>query len=184
MIYVLGDRRAELAPDSYVAPSAQLIGTVRLGALASVWFNVVIRGDCDWIEIGAGSNVQDGTVIHTDVDAPTRVGADVTIGHMAFLHSCSVGDGSMIANGAMVLDRAQVGAHCLIAAGALVPPGKVIPDGSVVMGVPGKVVREVTVRDRAMLAQAAASYRERTRQYGSQLRPDPRWSAAAGAQTG
>ena len=89
MIYVLGDRRAELAPDSYVAPSAQLIGTVRLGALASVWFNVVIRGDCDWIEIGAGSNVQDGTVIHTDVDAPTRVGADVTIGHMAFLHSCS-----------------------------------------------------------------------------------------------
>ncbi len=176
MIYTLGERRAELASDCYVAPSAQVIGSVRLASLASVWFNVVIRGDCDWIEIGPGSNVQDGTVIHTDTGVPTRIGANVTIGHVAFLHSCTVGEGSMIANGAMLLDRAQIGRQCLIAAGALVPPDKVIPDGSVVMGAPGKVVREVTERDLAMLAHAAESYRQRTRDYAAWLRPDPRSS--------
>lgn len=182
MIYTLGERRADLAVDSYVAPSAQLIGSVRLAGESSVWFNVVIRGDCDWIEIGAGSNVQDGTVIHTDVGVPTRIGAGVTIGHMAFLHSCTIGDGSMIANGAMVLDRVQVGRQCLIAAGALLPPDKVIPDRSVVMGAPGKVVREVTDRDLAMLARAAQNYRLRTQQYRSQLRIDPRWEpVGAGA---
>ena len=148
---------------------------MRLASLASVWFNVVIRGDCDWIEIGAGSNVQDGTVIHTDVGVPTRIGAGVTIGHMAFLHSCTVGDGSMIANGAMVLDRVQVGRQCLIAAGALVPPDKVIPDCSVVMGAPGKVVREVTERDLAMLARAPENYRRRARRSTARgCRPDPR----------
>jgi carbonic anhydrase/acetyltransferase-like protein (isoleucine patch superfamily) len=178
MIYTLGDRQADLAPDSYVAPSAQLIGSVRLGSEASVWFNVVIRGDSDWIEVGPGSNVQDGTVIHTDAGAPTRIGAGVSIGHMAFLHSCTIGDGSMIANGAMVLDRVQVGRQCLIAAGALLPPDKVVPDGSVVMGSPGKVVREVTERDLAMLARAAEHYRLRTRQYGAQLQADPRWVQA------
>jgi carbonic anhydrase/acetyltransferase-like protein (isoleucine patch superfamily) len=175
MIYSLGERRADIAADCYVAPSAQLVGSVRLARESSVWFNVVIRGDCDWIEIGPGSNVQDGTVIHTD--------AGVTIGHMAFLHSCSIGDGSMIANGAMVLDRVQVGRQCLIAAGALLTPDKVIPDRSVVMGSPGKVVREVTERDLAMLARAAENYRLRTQQYRSQLQPDPRWqSAGAGTR--
>jgi carbonic anhydrase/acetyltransferase-like protein (isoleucine patch superfamily) len=181
MIYTLGERRADLAADSYVAPSAQLIGSVRLASESSVWFNVVIRGDCDWIEVGAGSNVQDGTVIHTDAGAPTRIGAGVTIGHMAFLHSCTIGDGSMIANGAMVLDRVQVGKQCLIAAGALLPPDKVIPDRSVVMGAPGKVVREVTERDLAMLARAAENYRQRTHQYRSELRIDPRWPPMSGA---
>ena len=121
MIYTIGERRADLAPGSYVAPSAQLIGSVRLAADASVWFNVVIRGDTDWIEIGEGSNIQDGTVIHTDPGVPVRIGANVTVGHAAFLHGCSVGDGSMIANGAMVLDGAVIGRRCLIAAGALVP---------------------------------------------------------------
>jgi carbonic anhydrase/acetyltransferase-like protein (isoleucine patch superfamily) len=184
MIYALGDRRADIAPDSYVAPSAQLIGSVRLASESSVWFNVVIRGDSDWIDIGVGANVQDGTVIHTDADAPTRIGADVTIGHMAFLHSCTVGDGSMIANGAMVLDRVQIGRHCLVAAGALLPPDRVIPDGSVVMGAPGKVVREVTERDLTMVARAAQHYRQRTRQYRDQLRVDPRWACVAGDAPG
>ena len=174
MIYTLGERRPDIAPGCYVAPSAQLIGSVRLRAGASVWFNVVIRGDTDWIEIGEGSNVQDGSVIHTDPGVPVRVGADVTIGHMAFLHGCTVGDGSMIANGAMVLDGARVGRRCLIAAGALVPPGKEIPDGSVVMGAPGKVVREVTERDLQLLAHAAAAYRSRLGEYATRLQPDPR----------
>jgi carbonic anhydrase/acetyltransferase-like protein (isoleucine patch superfamily) len=174
MIYTLGERRADIAPDCYVAPSAQLIGSVRLAPGASVWFNAVIRGDTDWIELGDGSNVQDGTVIHTDPGVPVRIGANVTIGHMAFLHGCTVGDGSMIANGAMVLDGARIGRRCLIAAGALVPPGKEIADGSVVMGAPGKVVREVTERDLAMLERAAAAYRARLDVYAAGLRPDPR----------
>ena len=177
MIYTIGERRADVAAGCYVAPSAQLIGSVRLAAGASIWFNVVIRGDTDWIEIGAGSNIQDGTVIHTDPGVPVHIGANVTVGHMAFLHGCSVGDGSMIANGAMVLDGARIGRHCLIAAGALVPPGKQIPDGSVVMGAPGRIVREATERDLQMLEHAAAAYRSRIAAYATQLRPDPRFSS-------
>lgn len=175
MIYTLGERRPDIAPGCYVAPSADLIGSVRLAPGASIWFNVVIRGDTDWIEIGQDSNVQDGTVIHTDPGVPVRIGANVTIGHRAFLHGCTVGDGSMIANGAMVLDGASIGSRCLIAAGALVPPGKQIPDGAVVMGAPGKVVREVTERDLALLQRAAAAYRARLEAYRTTLRPDPRF---------
>lgn len=177
MIYTIGERRADLAPGSYVAPSAQLIGSVRLAVGASVWFNVVIRGDTDWIDIGEGSNIQDGTVIHTDPGVPVHIGANVTVGHAAFLHGCSVGDGSMIANGAMVLDGAVIGRRCLIAAGALVPPGKQIPDGSVIMGAPGKLVRQVTERDLAMLEHAAEAYRARLDIYRRTLQPDPRFTA-------
>ena len=179
MIYTLGERRPDIAPGCYVAPSADLIGSVRLAPGASIWFNVVIRGDTDWIEIGQDSNVQDGTVIHTDPGVPVRIGANVTIGHRAFLHGCTVGDGSMIANGAMVLDGARIGSRCLIAAGALVPPGKEIPDGSVVMGAPGRIVREVNERDLALLGRAAAAYRARLDLYRAALRPDPRGDAPA-----
>ena len=106
MIYSLGSRRLEtIDNDYYIAPGAQVIGSVRLGREVSVWFNAVLRGDNDWIIIGDGSNVQDGTVIHTDPGLPVEVGANVTIGHMAFLHGCVIGEGSLIANGAMVLDR-------------------------------------------------------------------------------
>lgn len=175
MIYTLGTRRVETAGDDYyVAPSASVIGTVRLGAGASVWFNAVLRGDNDWIVIGDGTNVQDGTVIHTDTRFPTVVGQGVTIGHLAFLHSCTIGDESMIANGAMVLDRARIGRRCIIAAGALVPPDKDIPEGSVVMGSPGRIVRTVTDRDLAMIARAGEVYRERSAQYREQLQIDPR----------
>lgn len=169
-IYSLGERLADIAPDVYVAPSADIIGTVRIAAGASIWFNVVLRGDSDWIEIGEGSNIQDGSVIHTDEGVPTRLGARVTVGHMAFLHCCTVGEESMIANGAMVLDRSTVGRHCLIAAGALVPPDKQIPDGSVVMGSPGKIVREVTERDLALIRGAAASYARRAQRYRESLK--------------
>jgi carbonic anhydrase/acetyltransferase-like protein (isoleucine patch superfamily) len=142
---------------------------VRLGHQASVWFHCVLRGDSDWIEIGAGTNVQDGSIIHTDTGSPTRIGANVTIGHRALLHSCTVGDESMIANGAMVLDRSRVGSHCIIAAGAFVPPDKVIPHGVVVMGSPGKIVRDVTERDLAMIARAAEGYRARAASYRGSL---------------
>ncbi|MBM4214117.1 MAG: gamma carbonic anhydrase family protein, partial [Gammaproteobacteria bacterium] len=170
MIYTLGERIPDIAPDAYIAPSADVIGTVRIAAAASVWFNVVLRGDSDWIEIGESSNIQDGSVIHTDEGVPTRLGARVTVGHMAFLHCCTVGDESMIANGAMVLDRSVIGRHCLIAAGTLIPPDKQIPDGSLVMGSPGKIVREVTERDLALIRGAAASYARRAQRYRESLR--------------
>jgi carbonic anhydrase/acetyltransferase-like protein (isoleucine patch superfamily) len=168
-IYRFDTRSPAIDPDAYVAPSADVIGSVRLGAFASVWFGVVLRGDNDWIEIGAQTNVQDGTVIHTDAGVPTRIGMRVTIGHQAFLHCCTVGDESLIANGAMVLDRAVIGQHCLIAAGALVPPDKVIPDGSVVMGSPGKIVREVTPQDLALIEKAALHYARRATLYREAL---------------
>ncbi len=173
MLYAIGERRPDIAADSWCAPSAEIIGSVRLAAGASVWFNVVLRGDNDWIDIGAGSNIQDGSVIHTDEGVPTRLGVGVTVGHMAFLHCCTVGDESMIANGAMVLDRSVIGRRCIIAAGALVPPDKQIPDGSVVMGSPGKVVRQVTERDLALIRGAAASYARRAQRYRESLRPYP-----------
>lgn len=170
MIYTLGERRLETrSTEFYVAPSAQLIGSVRLGHQASIWFNAVLRGDNDWIEIGDGSNVQDGTVIHVDPGFPVLVGSNATVGHMAFLHSCTVGDEAMIANGAIVLDRARIGRHSIVAAGALVPPDKVIPDSVIVMGSPAKVVREATDEDRQRIAHAADVYRKRARQYRAQL---------------
>ena len=171
MIYSFGDRRPEIAAGVFVAASADVIGSVRLGSGSSVWFNVVLRGDNDWIEVGEGSNIQDGGVIHTDAGFPTRLGARVTVGHKAFLHCATVGDDSMIANGAMVMDRVVIGRHCLIAAGAFIPPDNVIPDGSVVMGAPGRIVRQATDRDLALIARAAAGYRERSAGYARELRP-------------
>lgn len=169
MIYEFDGHRPDIADGVYIAPSADLIGRVRLARGASIWFGVVLRGDTDWIEIGENSNVQDGTVMHTDPGVPLRVGANVTIGHRAFLHGCTIGEGSLIANGAMVLDRAVIGRGCVIAAGALVPPDKVIPDGSVVMGSPGKIVREAGERERALIQRSVDNYRERAERYRSNL---------------
>ena len=172
-MYALGERRVETAGDDYyVAPGAQLIGAVRLGAGASVWFNAVLRADDDRIEVGPGSNVQDGTVIHVEPGQPAILGRDVTLGHNVMLHGAYVGDESLVANGAIVLDRARIGSHCIIAAGALVPPEHVIPDGVVVMGVPGRIVRGVTARDLERIRFAAANYRERARLYRTRLHSD------------
>ena len=172
MMYAIGERRVETAGDDYyVAPGAQLIGSVRLCAGASVWFNAVLRGDDEWIELGPGSNVQDGSVIHVEPGQPAILGRDVTLGHSVMLHSARVGDESLVANGAIVLDRARIGSHCIIAAGAVVPPDHAIPDGVVVMGVPGRIVRDVTARDLELIRYAAANYRERALRYRLQLRP-------------
>jgi carbonic anhydrase/acetyltransferase-like protein (isoleucine patch superfamily) len=175
VIHTLGQRRLETADDDwYIAPGAQVIGSVRLGSGASVWFNSVLRGDSDWIVIGDGTNIQDGTVIHTDEGEPTHIGRNVTVGHVAFLHGCTIGDGSLIANGARVLDGARIGERCVVAAGALVPPRKTIPDGSLVMGAPAQIVRQVTAEDIAMIEHACAHYRERARLYRAALARDPR----------
>lgn len=170
-IYTLGERRLVTAGDDfYIAPGAQVIGSVVLGAAASLWFNCVLRADDERIDIGSGSNVQDGSVIHADAGSPTIIGRDVSVGHMVMLHSCLIGDESLIGNGAIVLDRARIGSHCIIGAGSLVPPDRVVPDGSVMMGVPARLVRQATADDLALIAQAAAHYRERIRSYRALLR--------------
>jgi carbonic anhydrase/acetyltransferase-like protein (isoleucine patch superfamily) len=171
MIYTLGDRKLETADgDWYVAPGAQVIGSVVLGRQSSVWFNCVLRADSDKIVVGDGTNIQDGSIIHVDEGYPVHLGNNVTVGHRVLLHSCSVGDGSLIGNGAMVLDRARIGRNCLIAAGTLIPPDKVIPDGSVVMGTPWKLVRAVTDKDLAMMRYAAEHYIARGKEYRESLR--------------
>ena len=175
MIYTFGNRRLETADEAYfIAPDAQLIGSVRLGHRASVWFGCVLRADNDLIIVGDGSNVQDGTVIHSDAGFPTKIGCNVSIGHRVILHSCEIGDGSLVANGAIVLDRVRIGRNCLIAAGALVPPYKEIRDGSVLMGAPAKLVREVSAGDLEMMRQAAEHYQIRQEEYRRGLKVDPR----------
>ena len=172
MIHTLGERRLRtVGDDYYIAPGAQVIGEVILGAGASLWFNCVLRADDERIEVGAGSNVQDGAVIHADAGTPAVLGRDVTVGHMVLLHGCVIADEALIGNGAIVLDRARIGSHCIVAAGALVPPGRDIPPGSVVMGAPAKLVRSVSAEDLAMIRQAAAHYRARIERYRTQLRP-------------
>jgi carbonic anhydrase/acetyltransferase-like protein (isoleucine patch superfamily) len=171
-IYSLGERRLVTdGDDFYIAPGAQLIGSVIMGAGASIWFNSVLRADDERIEIGAGSNIQDGCVVHCDAGAPTLVGRDVTVGHMVMLHGCEIGEQTLIGNGAIVLDRVRIGRHCLIGAGSLLTPDKRFPDGSVVMGAPAKIVRTVNERDLAMIAQGAAHYKARQKLYRTQLQP-------------
>ncbi|MEJ1963352.1 MAG: gamma carbonic anhydrase family protein [Gammaproteobacteria bacterium] len=171
MIYALGDRLPQLdGKGCYVSPSAQVIGSVRLAEGASVWFQAVLRGDSEWIEVGARSNVQDGSVVHADPGMPTLIGPDTSVGHMVLLHGCQIDARSLIGNGAIVLDGARVGTNCVVAAGSLVPPRMIIPDGSVVMGSPARVVREVTPRDLEMIARASEHYVKRSAEFRDGLR--------------
>lgn len=171
MIYAFGDRLPQRVGKWYVSPSAQVIGSVRLGENSSVWFQAVLRGDSEWIELGASSNVQDGSVVHADPGMPTLIGAEVSVGHMVLLHGCRIEAHSLIGNGAIVLDGARVGTNCVVAAGSLVPPRMVVPDGVVVMGSPARVVREVTTRDLEMIAHASAHYVKRSAEFRDGLRP-------------
>ncbi len=158
----------EIAGDAgYVADTATLIGRVRIESEASVWFGAVLRGDNEWITVGAGSNVQDNCVLHTDMGFPLEIGPDCTIGHMAVLHGCVIGAGSLVGMGAMVMNGGRIGKGCLIGAKALVPEGMVVPDGSMVLGVPGKVVKTLDAGAVAQLAEGAATYRDKSRRYKS-----------------
>mgnify|MGYP000662166630 CR=1 FL=1 len=143
-IYQLGDKHPQLAASAWVADSAQVIGDVRLEADVSIWFNTVLRGDNDPITIGSGSNIQDGSVLHTDNGVPLTIGRHVTVGHQVMLHGCTIGDESLIGIGAVVLNGAVIGRHCLVGAGALVTEGKTFPDGSLIIGSPARVVRQLT----------------------------------------
>ncbi len=142
----------------WVAASADLIGRVRLLPNASVWFHAVLRGDNEWIEVGEGSNVQDGCVLHTDMGAPLTIGRNCTIGHKAILHGCTIGNNSLIGMGATVLNHAKIGENCLIGANALIAEGKVIPDNSLVVGAPGKIIRQLDADSTEGLKRAAENY--------------------------
>ncbi len=157
-IYELGGQRPEIAEDAWVAPGARVIGRVVLGAGASVWFGAVLRGDGEPISVGARSNVQDNSVLHTDPGFRLEVGADCTIGHRAILHGCVLGDAVLIGMGATVLNGARIGSGSLIGAGALITEGKEIPPGVLVMGAPGRVVRQLDAAAAARLRQSAALY--------------------------
>ncbi|THV25269.1 gamma carbonic anhydrase family protein [Peteryoungia ipomoeae] len=159
-VYALGDRRPHLPPgDRYwIAPTAVVVGDVRLGTDVSVWFGAVLRGDNDPITIGAGSNVQDGTVVHSDPGFPTLVGAGCTIGHRAILHGCTLGDNTLVGMGATILNGAIIGKNCIVGAKALVTEGKVFPDNSLIVGAPARVVRSLDDNAVARLRLSAAHY--------------------------
>ena len=153
----------------WVAPTATVIGNVHIAEDASIWFNSVIRGDNEPIHIGARSNVQDGCVLHTDPGFPMRIGPDCTVGHMVMLHGCTIGRGSLIGIGAIVLNGAVIGDECLIGAHALVPEDRDIPARSVVLGAPGKIVRQVTEDDLARMKSGVASYLRNWRRFSSTM---------------
>ncbi len=155
--------------DCWIAEDANVIGNVVLSSGVSVWFGSTLRGDDEPIKIGVGTNLQEQTVIHVDPGFPCTVGENCTIGHKALLHGCTVGDGTLIGMGATVLNGAQIGSNCLIGAGALVTEGKVIPDGSLVMGMPGKVIRELSHEVQLENLKAAERYRGRMRKYRTTL---------------
>ncbi|MBW7861145.1 MAG: gamma carbonic anhydrase family protein [Rhodocyclaceae bacterium] len=169
-IYALGDRVPRFGEGCWVADNATVIGLVETGRNVSIWYNVVIRGDNEPILIGDGTNIQDGAILHNDAGVPLTIGAHVTVGHMAMLHGCTIGDGSLIGINAVVLNHAQVGKDCIIGANALIPEGKVIPDRSLVVGSPGRIIRELTDEDIAGLRANAAQYVENARLYADTAR--------------
>ena len=154
----------------WVAPDAAVIGKVKLERMASVWFGAVLRGDNELLLVGENSNIQDGCVLHSDMGSPLTIGRNCTIGHKAILHGCSIGDNSLIGMGATVLNNAQIGRNCLIGANALVTEGKVIPDNSLVMGSPGKVVRELDAAAAARLPLSAEGYVRNWQRFARELR--------------
>jgi carbonic anhydrase/acetyltransferase-like protein (isoleucine patch superfamily) len=162
VLVALGERRPDVAPDAWVAPGAVLVGTVRLEARASVWYGCVLRADGSDIEIGARSNLQDGTVAHADDHGGVRLGADVSVGHRAVLHGCTVEDGSLIGMGAILLTGSHVGAQSLVAAGAVLREGMVVPPGSLVAGVPAVVRRPLTPEELERVRLNAVTYLELT----------------------
>ncbi len=154
----------------WIAPSANVMGNVILKKNASIWWNATLRGDNDPIEVGEGSNVQDGSVLHTDTGSPLTIGANVTIGHMVMLHGCTIGDNSLIGIGSIILNGAKIGRNCLIGANCLITEGKEIPDNSLVMGAPGKVVKDVSEHQVHILTGSALHYVENWKRYVAELK--------------
>jgi carbonic anhydrase/acetyltransferase-like protein (isoleucine patch superfamily) len=168
-IYRLGDAVPRIDATAWVAETATVVGRVALEPGASVWYGAVLRGDNDWITVGRDSNVQDGSVLHTDAGIPLAIGERVTIGHKVVLHGCTIGDGSLVGMGAVLLNGARIGAGCIVGAGALVTEGKEFPDGSLIVGAPAKVVRTLTPEQSARLALSAVHYVNNAARHRDQL---------------
>jgi carbonic anhydrase/acetyltransferase-like protein (isoleucine patch superfamily) len=169
-LYSLNDLSPQLAPGAWAAPSADLLGDVRLGARASVWFGAVLRGDNTPLILGEETNFQDGSVGHSDAGFPLTIGARVTVGHQATLHGCTVADDCLIGMGARILNGAMIEPECIVGAGALVTEGKRFERGSLIVGAPARVVRQVTDEERHLLRASAAHYAEKAQRYAAELR--------------
>lgn len=171
MIFDLDDRRVVFESENYfIAHNATLVGSIVIGDNVSIWFNAVLRADDDVITIGADTNIQDGSVLHVDAGSPLTLGRGVTVGHKAMVHGCTVGNYSLIGINAVVLDGAQIGNYCLIGANTLIPEGKIIPDGSLVVGSPGRVIRQLSDEQRARLEWGAAHYVENGKRFRRGMR--------------
>jgi carbonic anhydrase/acetyltransferase-like protein (isoleucine patch superfamily) len=169
-LYSIGDVSPAFGEGAWAAPSADLIGDVRLGARASVWFGAVLRGDNTPLILGAETNFQDGAIGHSDADFPLTIGSRVTVGHQAILHGCTVADDCLIGLGARVLNGAVIGRQCIVGAGALVTEGRSFEPGSLIVGAPARVVRQVTDEERQLLRESAAHYAAKAQRYAAELR--------------
>ncbi len=169
-LYALADVSPQVDATAWVAPDANVIGNVTLAAKSSVWFGCTLRGDNELISVGTGSNVQENCVFHTDPGCPLTIGENCTIGHKVMLHGCTIGDNSLIGMGATVLNGAKIGKNCLIGAGALITENKVIADGSLVMGAPGKVVRELDAAAIQGLTRSAEHYQQNAARFAGDLK--------------
>jgi carbonic anhydrase/acetyltransferase-like protein (isoleucine patch superfamily) len=164
-VYRLGDKAPQIAAGVWIAPNATVIGDVRLAANVSIWWNAVLRGDNDPITVGENTNIQDGSVLHTDEGIPLTLGRDITVGHKVMLHGCTVGDGALIGMGSILLNDCTVGDGCLVGAGTLIPEGKVIPPRSLVVGSPCRIVRELSDEHTARIAESARHYMHNAERY-------------------
>ena len=169
-LYALDDAAPQLGPGAWAAPSADLIGDVRLGARASVWFGAVIRADNTPIILGEDSNIQDGAIGHSDPGYPLTIGARVTVGHQAILHGCTIADDCLIGMGAKLLNGAVIEPECLVGAGALITEGKTFPPGSLIVGSPARVIRQLTDAEKQALRISAAHYADKAARYAERLR--------------
>ena len=169
MFYDLENKKIKNLGENWVAPNATIIGDVTLDKNSSVWFNATIRGDIENIHVGEGSNVQDGSVLHTDPGYPLKIGKNVTIGHLVMLHGCTIGDNSLIGIGAVILNNAKIGNNCIIGAKALITENKVIPDNSLVVGSPGKIIREVTPEEINLITENAKHYQLNWKKYSKSI---------------
>ena len=165
MFYDLENKKVQNFGDNWIAPNATIIGDVTLEKNTSIWFNATLRGDVENIYVGEGSNVQDGSVLHTDPGYPLKIGKNVTVGHLVMLHGCSVGDNSLIGIGAVILNNAKIGKNCIIGAKALITENKQIPDNSLVIGSPGNIIRQVTSEEINLIKDNAIRYQENWKKY-------------------
>ena len=169
MFYDLKDKKPKNSGENWVAPNATIIGDVTLEKNSSIWFNAVLRGDIENIYIGEGSNVQDGSVLHTDPGCPLKVGKDVTVGHLVMLHGCTIGNNSLIGIGAVILNGAKIGKNCIIGANALVTENKEIEDNSLVVGSPGKIIRKITSEEVKLITENAIHYQDNWKKYSKSI---------------